>query len=316
MLKNIAFLLLLLFATTGFSQNTSDKTIYLDSLGNEVSKESHSFYRVIKDYEKEIPTYFIQEFYKSGAIKNSGNSTRKEYIIKTGEWLHFYENGNKKTSISYGEKSKPVGKETNWYENGSLKSEEEYIENPPKPDFQKKMLNFWDKNKKQTVKDGNGYCSNQNDEETSEGTFKNGYKDGEWKGKILKTTYKYFDTYQEGVFVSGYTINGDNARTDYTLLEKQPRPKSGYEDFYAFVGENFTYSDEAFKKNIKGKVLIGFIVDKEGNLTDFRVHKSLHPDLDQEAINVIWRYGKWLPGERRGRRVRYSFALPLALQGR
>jgi TonB family protein len=80
--------------------------------------------------------------------------------------------------------------------------------------------------------------------------------------------------------------------------------------------DNLKYPDDAKKKGIEGKVLVSFVIEKDGTLTVIKVIKSVSPDLDAEAIRVIARSPKWVPGIQNGRpvRVKYSvgviFALP------
>ncbi|MDQ1163990.1 hypothetical protein [Flavobacterium sp. SORGH_AS_0622] len=67
------FYLLGLLPMLIFSQNTSDKIIYFDSIGKDASKENHSSYRIIKDYHTEKDLYQIKDYYKSGILKMEGN---------------------------------------------------------------------------------------------------------------------------------------------------------------------------------------------------------------------------------------------------
>ena len=74
------------------------------------------------------------------------------------------------------------------------------------------------------------------------------------------------------------------------------------------------YPKEAQDKKIQGTVLVEFIVDKEGKVTDVNVLKSVHPLLDAEAVRVCHAMPQWTPAENDGQAVRSYFQLPFNFQ--
>lgn len=71
-----------------------------------------------------------------------------------------------------------------------------------------------------------------------------------------------------------------------------------------------TYFPLDVPDNVEGKVLVTFIVEKDGSVTNVKVIKSAHSSLSNEAIRVIKRMPKWIPGKKDGNLVRTKFVMP------
>ena len=96
-------------------------------------------------------------------------------------------------------------------------------------------------------------------------------------------------------------------------LLKNPNPKSieiesefkgGITAWGNYLSKNFRYPKTAIKKKIQGTVIIQFIVDKDGKVTDVLVVKSVEFSLDQEALRIIRRSPDWIPAEQNGKKVK------------
>lgn len=81
-----------------------------------------------------------------------------------------------------------------------------------------------------------------------------------------------------------------------------------------WVYQYLKYPESAVRNGIQGKVLVDFIIDKEGKVTDVRVIRGVDPDLDDEAIRVISASPKWRPGRVNGNRVRTSMTIPVVFR--
>lgn len=98
----------------------------------------------------------------------------------------------------------------------------------------------------------------------------------------------------------------------YTIVDKMPQPTI---DLPEFLGQNIRYPEEAKKNKIEGKVVVKFIVDKEGNVTEAKVVKSPNELLSQEALRVISLMPAWIPGENKsGEKVNVYFTQPINFQ--
>ena len=78
-----------------------------------------------------------------------------------------------------------------------------------------------------------------------------------------------------------------------------------------WVYQYLKYPQAAVRDGIQGRVLVDFVIDKDGNVTDVRVVKSADPLLDEEAVRVVSASPKWRPGRMNGNKVRTSMTIPV-----
>ncbi len=290
--------------------STIDRKIYLDSTWNETTSENYKYYRLIKDYYSDKDLYLIKDYYKSGVLQMEGTSKTKDANSKEGEFIFYYENGNKKEVTNY-IKSHPNGKSVEWYENGNKKLEGEYTEDEKTFVGEFKVFQFWNSKNVQTVLDGNGDLEEISEFFFATGKVKNGFKDGLWEGYDKKIGYTFSENYENKKFISGVSIDSNKVSRTYKMIEVMPEPKKGYSDFYKYVGKKFRTPDI---KGLQGKIIIGFIIDKNGSITEPKILKSIGYGTDEEAIRVLLDYPDWIPGEQRGRKVICAYSLPISIQ--
>ncbi|REH00435.1 energy transducer TonB [Flavobacterium aquicola] len=310
-MKKLLFILLFLPLII-FAQDYNQKKTYLDSLWRKTTEGNHKYYRIIESYDSQTKLYSIKDYYKSGILKMEGNSKTEDFSSYEGEFVSYYENGNKKDIVNYGKSNKPIGKTEQWHENGTKKSEGEYIESEKGIFNTLKIYQYWNPDGKQTVTDGNGYFEETDKDHSDSGNIKNGLKEGTWKGKFNKNC-RYTETYKEGKIVTGVSTDENNKEYQYDEFESKPEPKGGIQNFYKYIGKNFKIYKE--DENIKGTIITSFIVDKDGQITEPITIKSIKDTLDYEAIDVISSYKKWIPGKQRGQYVRVKYQIPITLAG-
>ena len=311
-MKEKLFAALVLFPMWLFSQNSADKIIYRDSIGKDASKENHSFYTIIKDYYIEKDLYQIKDYYKSGVLKMEGNSKTKDGYSREGEYVYYYENGKKKRTENY-IKSRLNGSFSDWYENGNPQSKGEYIESEKGFSSEMKIYDFWNSKNEHTVINGNGLFEENGKKSSTKGNLKNGLKDGEWKGFNEITKYQYSDIYNNGKFISGKSINSEGIERHYDALESRPLPPKGINDFYKFIGASFVKTKEAVINKITGKIIVQFVIEKNGKIVEPKILKPLGYGLDEEAMRVIALYENWIPGQQRGVPVRILYSIPITV---
>jgi TonB family protein len=78
-----------------------------------------------------------------------------------------------------------------------------------------------------------------------------------------------------------------------------------------WVYANLKYPEDAVREGIQGRVMVDFIIDKDGKVTDVRVVRGVDPELDAEAVRVISASPKWRPGRMNGQKVRTSVTVPV-----
>ena len=103
----------------------------------------------------------------------------------------------------------------------------------------------------------------------------------------------------------------DNSLYDLSELGEQPIPPGG--DFNGYISGNFNYPQRLKEQDedIKGKIYVSFIVEKDGSLGDVKIVRGLNKLLDEEAIRVIKSSPKWSPGKNAGIPVRARFVQPI-----
>ena len=95
------------------------------------------------------------------------------------------------------------------------------------------------------------------------------------------------------------------------VVEEMPEYPGGMEAMMKFVAENLKYPQQMQKEKVEGRVLLSFVVEKDGSVTNIEEVKSPHPDLTEEAIRVVKLMPKWKPGKQDGKEVRVQFNLPI-----
>ena len=304
-------LFFLLFSKMVFGQEMS-AIRYLDSLGKPATKENFFKYEVFKKENLEQEKYTLQTFDKENHLIQSNSYSDAEAQKLNGESIIYYKNGNKRSLITY-DNGKPVGTFFTWYENGNPKEESTYFDVSWGSAKHQKMINYWNEKGEKTVDNGNGFLESKDDYLTEKGNYRNGFKDGKWTGNSLKNTFSYEETYTDGELVSGVSIESDGTKNEYTSLEVRPEPIKGMEHFYKYIGNNFTAPNSAYKNKIQGKIIVTFVVDKEGKIVEPKITRSLGTELDNEAIRILTNYDGWKPALQKGRKVRCSFSIPIKL---
>ena len=97
----------------------------------------------------------------------------------------------------------------------------------------------------------------------------------------------------------------------YDLVDEMPSFPGGLEELYKWIDNNVQYPAVARENGIEGRVILKFIVEKDGTLSDSTVIHSVHPMVDREALRLVGQMPKWNPGKRAGIPVRVRYCLPL-----
>ncbi|MBS1526547.1 MAG: TonB family protein [Bacteroidetes bacterium] len=97
----------------------------------------------------------------------------------------------------------------------------------------------------------------------------------------------------------------------FSVVEQPPQFPGGTNEFMKFIGKNVHYPAVMREKNIQGKVLISFIVEKDGTLDDLKIVKDIGYGAGKEALRVISMSPKWEPGVQNGHKVRVAYTVPI-----
>nr|WP_304327669.1 M56 family metallopeptidase [Phocaeicola plebeius] len=100
----------------------------------------------------------------------------------------------------------------------------------------------------------------------------------------------------------------------FMVAEQMPEYPGGMKEMLKFLQENVKYPENAMKNNVQGRVIVQFVVEKDGTPTEFKVLRSVDPDLDAEALRVMKAMPKWKPGMQKGQVVRVKFTVPVSFK--
>ena len=93
-----------------------------------------------------------------------------------------------------------------------------------------------------------------------------------------------------------------------------PSFPGGQKALMEFMGKNIKYPTVSQETGVQGKVIVQFVVDKDGSIINPTVVRSIDPYLDKEALRVIKSMPKWKPGMQRGKAVRVKYTVPVTFK--
>ena len=99
--------------------------------------------------------------------------------------------------------------------------------------------------------------------------------------------------------------------TIYNNVEVMPSYPGDLTECYMFLARHMHYPEEAAEKGIEGRVLIRFVVEKDGRLTNFEVIETPDPLLSDEALRVLKQMPQWIPAKNKGKDVRCRYSMPI-----
>lgn len=97
----------------------------------------------------------------------------------------------------------------------------------------------------------------------------------------------------------------------FTAVEQMPQFPGGEAELMKYVGNHIKYPTMAAENNIQGRVVVKFVVKKDGSVGEVQVLRGKDPDLDKEAVRVVRTLPKFIPGKMNGQAVSVWFTLPI-----
>lgn len=119
-------------------------------------------------------------------------------------------------------------------------------------------------------------------------------------------------TYGQTTTPSSSYNQTDNKK--YDGVDEQPSFPGGQNALFAFLAENIVYPAMAAENGIGGRVEVEFIVEKDGSITGVHVKRGVDPLLDREAVRVVSKMPKWIPGKVGGKIVRFKYTVPVTFR--
>ena len=137
------------------------------------------------------------------------------------------------------------------------------------------------------------------------------------KNKYL-ANYVYVLKKEEPVKPIMMPIDGNSELVDtdkiYEQVEEMPSFPGGSNALLSFIAANLKYSVVAQENGIQGRVIVKFVVEKDGRITDVEITRSVDPSLDKEAMRIVKAMPKWKPGKLKGNCVRVKYTVPIVFR--
>jgi protein TonB len=100
----------------------------------------------------------------------------------------------------------------------------------------------------------------------------------------------------------------------FDVVEQMPSFPGGPSALFEFLSKNIKYPAVAEENGVQGRVIVTFVVERDGSITDVRVVKSVDPSLDKEAQRVVKSMPRWIPGKQNGSAVRVKYTVPVTFR--
>ena len=100
----------------------------------------------------------------------------------------------------------------------------------------------------------------------------------------------------------------------YDVVEQMPSFPGGPAAMMEFISRSIVYPVSALKQELQGRVIVSFIVERDGRLSNAKVVKSVAPDLDKEALRIVKKMPRWIPGQQNGRKVKVKYTVPVTFR--
>ena len=100
----------------------------------------------------------------------------------------------------------------------------------------------------------------------------------------------------------------------FTVVEQMPLFPGGDAALMGYLRDNIHYPTVAAENGVQGRVVVGFVVERDGSITDVNVLRSVDPSLDREAVRVVKSMPKWTPGKQNGSAVRVKYQVPVTFR--
>lgn len=318
MKNNIVITILTMMSFVSFSQSSFYKvgdTLYYAN--NRATRVKTNTIVIIKETNvgKNSNVYNVDKYVLDNSrneyILNSKFTTNGLQILKAnGHFESYYENGNKESEGETVNGKKDNGIWTYFYDNGKKKSEEKLSSGSYFSDkTQNLVMNFWDHNGEQTVKDGNGYAEYRDKEGLIEkGSYKNGFKNGLWTsfdGQVKK----YEETYKKGKLIKGKSWNLEGESFSYKEVSSLA--------YYKKKENNNAikkYVDKQFNSNtagISGDIHAHFLVTKEGFVGNVNIVRGITTDYNTEVERILSGMSGWTPAKKRGQPYNSTYSIRL-----
>ncbi|ASU35023.1 energy transducer TonB [Mucilaginibacter xinganensis] len=310
MRKVILALLLTFLIFSGADAQNVGLVYYLKNNGKLVSTKDSADYSMAvlpPDTSIDKNLYQVFEYYKNGKVRLVTNSKTNDLNLQYhGRYVAYYPTGKKRKTGEF-EYGVPTGHQVEYYPNGKFYNSTNYF-----PDGKVLYNDCRDSTGKVLAEDGKGDWIQFNDDFSatiSQGKIDSGFRAGEWRERS-SDSIMFIKTYKNGLLISTNSAGGDSQGV-FLPVDVVPEFPGGMPAFGGFLGKTMHYPAIARENNIQGKVIVSFVVEKDGTLTDIKVKKGIGSVCDNEAISAVRLSSPWKPALKNGRPVRAAHSVPI-----
>ncbi len=100
----------------------------------------------------------------------------------------------------------------------------------------------------------------------------------------------------------------------FDVVEEMPSFPGGQGALMLYLASNIKYPVVAQENGVQGRVIVSFVVERDGSISDVRVARSVDPSLDREAQRVVKSMPRWNPGKQNGSAVRVKYTVPVVFR--
>jgi TonB family protein len=144
------------------------------------------------------------------------------------------------------------------------------------------------------------------------GTLKNGKRDDVCSGIDDKGKSHFEEKYENGKLLSGTFTSEKGEIFNYNVARSvEPAYPGGLVTFYKLLSKKIRYPGYEYTNNITGTVLLEFVVEKDGKVTDIKIINHVSNNIDREAVRVMNQSPVWSPGTMYGKNVRVKYHVPI-----
>lgn len=129
------------------------------------------------------------------------------------------------------------------------------------------------------------------------------------KNEFIQEAQKYYSKQWEA-----YKERHPELYKVHDVAEQMPSFPGGASKLIDYLSNETDYPYEAFNQKIQGRVIVTFVVERDGSISDAKIIKSIHPLLDEEALRVVNKMPKWIPGMQKGKAVCVKYTVPITFR--
>jgi len=237
---------------------------------------------------REVESIKDAHYFEKLVYNSSGEGTKETYLAEDSSKVSLYTysdlfGGQFKRGVLHG----PY---YSWYKNGNRQSSANYtngkLDGSYERWYENGQLNY-------TLK------------------YRDGLKHDTLKAYHETGELRRIEVYSLGKLVDGKLYSEAGEELNFYPMEQMPEFKGGEERMMQWLAQNIRYPRAAIRVGAQGIVVVSFVVDKDGKISEAEIIESVHPDIDTEAIRVMYYMPKWKPGMQEGKPVRVRYTLPL-----